>query len=66
MTYYLRYYFADSLNTIKLPDGWGLDSVLNGFWLTEDGKPTKGDDAHYFIPPAALRLITKVTKHYDF
>ncbi len=38
----------------------GIHAFIDGFWLNEDLKFTKGSDCKYWIPPSQIRYIEKV------
>jgi hypothetical protein len=36
-----------------------IDWARTGFWCNEDWDFANGDDAKYWIPPSAIRVVTK-------
>jgi hypothetical protein len=37
----------------------GLEDFKDGFWITAQGRFTKGSDSHYWIPPSTIKYIAK-------
>lgn len=42
-----------------MPQHFGVNDILDGFWLNEQFKWTCGGDCQYRIPPSQILLITK-------
>lgn len=59
--FWVTFFFKGTPTTVATPDHepWNLESIQEGFWLTQDRAMCRASQGHFWIPPSMVMLVEK-------